>query len=101
MKELMQSVTKTMKALPVSLERAQMPPERVAEQNRATLLAVAAWAIGAGILHFFPALPQYFGMGIIVYGLLAFDPRLFGDFFKYLTQFIAVIRGGNSSGGTP
>ena len=72
-----------------------MPPKRKTEQNRSVGIAVVAWAIGGGMLHFFPVVPYYVGAAIIAYGFLAFDSRLFEDFFKYPLQLIAALRGGN------
>lgn len=85
MKQFIQSVTKAVPALPVAQERAQMSPERKAEQRNSTLTAVVCWAIGAAIIAWTPW-PAWWAAVVIVYGIAAFDFRLFKDILSFVGQ---------------
>ena len=92
MKQVIQSVTQTMKALPVAQERAKMSPERKQEQRNSTLTAVVCWAIGAVIIAWTPW-PWWAGAVVIAYGIAAFDFRLFKDILNFVGQVAQKVRG--------
>lgn len=85
------AVTKTMKALPVAQERAQMSPERKREQRNSVLTALVAFTVGAAIIAWAPW-PWWTGTIPIAYGLYAFDNRAFTDFLKLIGQLARTIR---------
>lgn len=92
MKHIVQSVTQTVKALPVAQERAKMSPERKKEQRNSVLTALVAFTVGAAIIAWAPW-PWLTGTLPIAYGLYAFDSRAFTDFLKLIGQLARAVRG--------
>lgn len=96
MKHLLETATKTVKALDVSKERAKMSPERAKAQVRGAVIALVAFT-AAGLIAVFTDAQWYVWAGFAGYGLFALDPRLLKDFAVGLGQFIRTIRGGSDA----
>ena len=92
MKQMLQSVTQTVKALPVMQERAKMPSARVKTQVRSVLFAFLCLAMSAALFALTPA-PWYVGTAFAALGVFALDARMVKDFAVGIGQLVRAVRG--------